>query len=215
MAWLVAQWPRLGACVLAVAALFMPALKGVAPVLEPAQWRVADLAAEAVHTLRPNSAPPANPGQPRLSDILRQSRSLWQDFGGNGRRNSASLAWGLALAALIPATALLAGACACLSWIWLLGRWRRAFAIGAAVGLAAAAYAVVASWWLTRLLHSEQARLLTRLQHSLQGLLGARIAHGVQAGLAGPVGLTSEAGLYVLLLSFLAMLMWPLDAPHA
>ncbi|MGH9482658.1 MAG: hypothetical protein ACRD1L_11275 [Terriglobales bacterium] len=204
------RWLRWGGPVLALAAvLFLPALQVSAPLLEPVQWSVADLGMQAVRAA--HAQPGSNPQSPSLSTMLRQARGLWQQFGGHAAGGGRNLGLALALAALIPAMALAAGLCALLSWAWLAVRWRRAYAINAGVGLAAGAYSSVASWWLTRLLHGEEVRLLARAQHSLGDLLGAQLARGVHAALAAPFGLTPQAGLFVLLLAFAVMLIWPGD----
>ncbi len=192
---------------LAVAALFaLPALRLVLPMLPPAQWSVAGMAAEIMPAARSN--PPAPPGarQPDLRELLRQARTMQQQFGGGG---DAGLQRGFAAAALIPAAALAAGVLALLSWLWLLLGWRAVAMVNAAGGAAAALYAIGASAWLTHLARAAAAQAMARMQQNLSGIMRTLDWGKLGHELAGNIGLVPEAGLYVLLLAFLAILLAP------
>ncbi|HVA65282.1 MAG TPA: hypothetical protein VNF74_16290 [Terriglobales bacterium] len=203
------RWLRWLAPAVAVAAVFLlPALRLAVPLLAPAQWTVAELAAE---TVRARSAQPAKASQPSLRSLLRQAQGLQREWSPGPASNRNGLTLGLALAALIPVMAILAGLCALLSLLWQAWRHPRLALTTAAVGLAATGYAVGAAWWLTRALRIEVAQFFARAQHSFGGLLRGLDWNALQAGLAGPLGVVPQAGLYVLALAFLAMLVAPSD----
>lgn len=189
------------------AALWLPALRVSAPVVGTADWTVAQLGAEAARAAHPPAE--AQDSRPSLRSLLRQVESLRQEFGGRGQ-NARGLDWALALAGLIPVMALLAGLCALLALVWQGWRHPRLGQGTAVIGLLAAAYAIGASWLLTRTLQAEVAGLFERAQHSLGGLLRGLDLHSLQAGL-GPLGVEPQAGLYVMELAFLAILLWPSD----
>lgn len=192
----------------------VPALRATAPLTAPAQWTIADLAAGAVHAATHRPAPAGQPDT--LNDWLGQARSLWRQFHGAAspagqRRMSAALA----LAALIPVLAIVAGLCALLSLLFVL--WpRRRWLIGAAmVGAASSAYVIAASWWLTHMVRAELTQAFAVAQQRWGGLIAALAGGGSSGGnaltaaLTTSLGLEPQAGLYVLLLAFVAMLLLP------
>jgi len=212
-------WTTLIAAILAVVvAATVPALRAVAPLTAPAQWTIADLAAGAVRAAIHHSANDGeNGGQPEtLNHWLGQARSLWRQFhntasAGAQRRMSVALA----LAAMIPVLAIVAGVCAVLSLIFVLWRRRRWLMGTALVGAASSAYVITASWWVTHLARSELTQALAAVQQRWGGLIAALAGggnsggHALTAALPAALGLEPQAGLYVLLLAFLAMLLLP------
>ncbi len=194
--------------VVAVAALFLlPALRLALPLLPSAEWTAAEVGFEVVHGAQAGA--PARPGgaaQPDLPSMLRQARDLQRQLGGGG---SAPMNKGFAAAALIPAAALAAGLFALLSWLWLLLGWRPAAMVNAALGAAASLYAIVASAWLTDLARSAAAQAMARMQQNLSGIMRTLDWSKLGRQLAGNIGLVPQAGLYVLLFAFLAILIAP------
>lgn len=187
------------ASILAVAAMiFLPALSATAPLLGAREWTVGQLGVEAVRAV---SAKP-KPGQPSLRDVLHQAQALQQQFG--GRSASPRTRRALALAALIPVAAIVAGLCAILSLVWLGLRWRWVYWAGAGVGVLACIYAIIAA----RVLNAAAAAQVARLQHSISGLLG-RLGLAGHAQVQISLGVTPEIGLYVLGVLFVAMLVVP------
>ncbi|MGH9476104.1 MAG: hypothetical protein ACRD1C_07200 [Terriglobales bacterium] len=225
------------ASILAVLALaLLPALSAEAPLLGAREWTVGQLALEAV---RAATAKP-KPGQLSLRDIIHQAQSLQREFGGTNPSPTTQRA--LALAALVPLAAIVAGVCAILSLLWLVLeqihprgstaegsacgfdirkkrerlpearytnasfalKWRRAYCANAIVGLAASAYAIVAS----RMLNAAAQAQVARAQHSLSSLLG-RLGLHASAQVQIAVGVAPEIGLYVLGGLFIAMLVIP------
>ena len=202
-------WLRWLAPAVAVGAVFLlPALRLSLPMLAPAQWTVAELAAETVPRAERS---PGNAQAPSLRALLRQAQALRREWSPGPASNRNGLTLGLALAALIPVMAILAGLCALLSLLWQAWRHPRLGLTTAAAGLAATGYAIGAAWWLTRAMRSEVAQFFARAQHSFGGLLRGLDWNALQAGLAGPLGVVPQAGLYVLGLAFLAMLVAPTD----
>ncbi|HEY7837909.1 MAG TPA: hypothetical protein VIC54_04875 [Terriglobales bacterium] len=212
-------WTTLIAAILAlVVAATVPALRATAPLTAPAQWTIADLAAGAV---RAATRRPAPAGQPdTLNHWLGQARSLWRQFhntasAGAQRRMSVALA----LAAMIPVLAIVAGVCAVLSLIFVLWRRRRWLMGTALVGAASSAYVITASWWVTHLARTELTQALAAVQQRWGGLIaalagGSSGGHALTAALPASLGLEPQAGLYVLLLAFLAMLLLPEGRGH-
>ncbi len=184
-----------------LAVILLPALRAQAPLVTAREWTVGQLGAEAVHAVR---AQP-KPGQPSLRDIVRQAQTLARLFGGG--KTSPELQRALTLGALVPLAAIVAGLCALLSLLWLGLRWRWVYLADAIAGLAACAYAIVASRALT---HVAQADL-TRAQQGLPGLLH-RFGLKIDAPAPLAIGLVPEIGLYVIGVLFIAMLLLPL--PH-
>ncbi|MGH9393884.1 MAG: hypothetical protein ACRD1E_06915 [Terriglobales bacterium] len=209
------KWLRWLAPAVATAAVFLlPALQAAAPFGASASWSVAGLGSEVVQAARPQ---PGSGGQSSLRGLLQQVRSLRQEFGGGSEETNTALRRALALAALIPLAALLAGICALAALAATAGQRPRVVLGCAGVGLAASLYAIAASWWLTHAARLEVARALSRAQHSLGGLLGGLAAgpdwKSMSAGLSASLGVFPQAGLYVLGLAFLAVLILP--APSA
>ncbi|HUX67428.1 MAG TPA: hypothetical protein VMV31_08055 [Terriglobales bacterium] len=208
------RWLRWLAPAVAVGAVFLlPALRLTLPLVAPAQWTVAELAEEAVRAT-PGRAQPGGGPSPSLRALLRQAQALrrqWSPSPPAGGAGADELTLGLALAALIPVMAVLAGLCALLSLLWQGWRHPRLGLFTAGVGLAATGYALGAAWWLTRALQAEVAQFFARAQHSFGGLLRGLDWKALQAGLGGPLGVVPQAGLYVLALAFVAMLVAPAE----
>lgn len=182
--------------------IFLPALTAEAPLTTPRQWTIGQLATEAVHI----ATAPRQPGRPSLREIIHKAQQLNQEFGGGPP--SPRLQRAITLAALIPLAAVIAGLCALLSFLWLALRVGWLYWLDALVGLLSCAYAIIASWLLTRAAQAEIARLLAHLQHGLSGLLRG-LSLKLPPQLQGSVGVHAEVGLYILGLLFLAMLVLP------
>lgn len=215
-------WTTLIASLLAVVVtVAVPALRATAPLIAPAQWTIADLAVEAARAAIPHAAsgqgtpggPPAN-----LQRGLDQARALWHEFHGRSAATSPAaqrrMDAALAAAALIPVLAIVAGLCALLSLLfvwWRRGRWL----VGAAIaGAVASAYVIAASWWLTHMVRTELTQVMGTVQQRWGGLITALGGHTLTATLTSAFGLEPQAGLYVLLLAFVAMLVLPDDRFH-
>lgn len=180
-------WKWLVAALAALTAFTLPALQLTVPLVPAHSWTIFQLAASAAQLARHRQTP--QPGDVNLGSTLQQARRLLQSV--THKQGAAGLKRALALAAAIPAAALLAGVCALLSLlaVGLARAWIERWI--AAIGLAAAAYAVGASWWLT---------------HQVHVLLTPWL--GLSALVSG-FALEPEAAPYVLILLFAAMLLWP------
>lgn len=192
--------------VLAVAMVFaVPALRATAPLTRPVQWTVAELATTTVR-----AATRGSPGSsPDLRRWLDEARTLWRQFHGSSPSSQRGMAWALAAAALIPVLAIVAGLCALLSLIFQL--WaRRLWLRGAAIaGVFSSAYVIGASCWLTHMVRSGLAEVIAAFQHRWGGLIAALDGNTLTSALSTPLGLLPQAGLYVLLLAFVAILLLP------
>lgn len=181
---------------LATLALFaLPAIEFSAPLVQASSWSVAQLGISLAQ------------GHSKFADTLHHAESLRQQFGGPSA--GSGMHWPLVMGALIPISALVAGLATLLSWLWTAWAKPGVYYINAIVGLAASAYAIGASWWLTHAARLEVARGLAKAQANFGGALGKIDWKGLTSGLTGQVGVTPDVGLYVLFLIFLAMLVWP------
>lgn len=185
-----------------LAMIFLPALTAEAPLTTPRQWTIGQLATEAVHS----ATAPRQPGRPSLREIIHKAQQLNREFGGGPP--SPRLQRTITLAALIPLAAVSAGLCALLSFLWLALRLGWLYWLDALIGLLSCAYAILASWLLTRAAQAEITRLLAHLQHGLSGLLRG-LSLKLPPQLQSSVGVHPEVGLYILGLLFLAMLILP------
>ncbi|HET9785212.1 MAG TPA: hypothetical protein VFP94_09695 [Terriglobales bacterium] len=179
-----------------LAVLLLPAIEATAPLAAPQGWTIAQVATAAV---RPQS-------RHSLQDAIHRVRDLEPQF---NLRPSPAQRRALWIAGAIPVALLLAGAAALLSFLWLLLGWRRALIANAALGCAACVYSLIAAWWLTRVVQTAAAQLLESAQ---QGPLGGVLSQlGVKPlpQFAAQFALSPQAALWVLLLAFLAMLVWP------
>lgn len=186
---MVRTWEWVVAVLAALAVFTLPALQLSAPLVPARSWTIAELAASAA---RASGRHRPGQGDAGLAARLRQARDLLQAV--TGKRHSSGLERALGWAAAIPLAALLAGACALLSLLAVGVAWRRVQRWVAGIGLAAAAYTVGASWWLT---------------HQAHALLAQWIGPST---LVGQFALQPEAAAYVLVLLFAAMLLWPAPA---
>src|SRR6185437_517374 len=188
------------AVLVAVAAtLVLPAVEARAPVVEAQSWTIGQIGAAVVRPKQRNS----------LQDAIRRVREAERQIGAQPSAGMKRAAW---VGGAIPAALLVAGAAAVLSWVWLLLGWRRALAADAIVGVAACGYALIASWWLTREVQTAAAQVLQQAQ---QGPLGGFLHQlGVKPlpQWAGQFALAPQAGVWVLLLAFLALLAIPQTA---
>lgn len=201
-------WSSIIAALLAVVVVVaIPALRASAPLTAPAQWTIADLATGAARALTRRSGPNRPPAA--LNHWLEEARSLGREFHGASPGAQRRLDMALALAALIPVLAIAAGLCAGLSLILALWRRQRWLAGPAIVGAVSTSYVIAASWWLTRMVHTELTQVAAGVQQRWGGLITALGGHTLTAALTTPLGLEPQAGLYVLLLAFLAMLVLP------
>lgn len=179
-----------------LAVLLLPAMEATAPLVAPQGWTIAQVATAAV---RPQS-------RRSLQDAIRRVRDLEGQF---GARPSPAQQRALWIAGAIPAALLLAGGAALLSFPWLLLGWRRALIANAAVGGAGCGYSLIAARWLTRVVQTTAAQLLGRAQQgALSGVL-SQLGVKPLPQFAGQFAVSAQAGLWVLLLAFLAMLVWP------
>lgn len=191
--------------VLAVVAVFLlPALRVTVPLLPSSEWTIAGLGAQ----IGRSAAAPSN-GQPALRERLRQMEDVRRELAGPAARPDHGLEVALALAALIPLTALLAGLCALASLGLAPARWRRWRLTVAWTGVFSTGYAIAASEWLTHVVHAQLAQWWTRAQHGLGGLLQSLHLQTTAAQWINQVRLDPEIGLYLLCLVFLAMLLAP------
>src|SRR6185437_10178252 len=177
-----------------LALIALPALDFSAPLVASSSWSVAQLATGSANR--------------DFQKVVRQGKALRDEFGGSAKPDS-GLNRALLLVALTPAMALVAGLAALLSWLWMAWGKARVYTINALIGLAATAYVVGASWWLTHAAREAVAQALAKAQGQFGGLLGHVDWKSFQSGLAATLGLTPGPGLYVLFLVFLAMLAWP------
>ena len=194
---------------LAVVVLALPALQLRAPLLASRQWSVADLGREAVGWA------PAHPSshRPELKDILHQAQKLQHQFGGTSRTAGRRLDWALALAALIPVAALLGGICAlaCLA-LALLRSWRW-LRLPAAVGLVSTCYSALAAVWMTHVARTQAESAAGRAAAQLGSLLGHLNLSATVNSLTQQFALQPSIGLYLLILLFAAMVLWPAQVP--
>lgn len=179
-----------------LAVLLLPAIEVAAPLVAPQGWTIAQVATAAV---RPQS-------RRSLQDAIHRLRDLERQF---GARPSPALQRALWIAGAIPAALLLAGAAAVLSFLWLLLGWRRALIADAVVGLAACTYALIASWWLTRVAQTAATQLLGRAQQGAPGGLLSQLGVKPLPQFAGQLAISPQAGLWVLLLALAATLIRP------
>ncbi|HEY8056826.1 MAG TPA: hypothetical protein VIE13_13045 [Terriglobales bacterium] len=182
------------ATVAVAATLVLPAVEARAPMVKAQSWTIGQIG-EAV--VRPKQ-------RKSLQDAIRRVREAERQIGASPGMKRA--AW---VGGAIPAALLVAGAAAVLSWVWLLLGWRRALAANAIVGVVACGYALIASWWLTREVQTAAAQVLQQAQ---QGPLGGFLHQlGVKPlpQWAGQFALAPQAGVWVLLLAFLALLAIP------
>lgn len=195
-----------------LAMLFLPALRASAPLTTPAEWTIGQLAVE-LGRASSQASQPSGQRRPALRPLLQRAEDTIREFGGNGNNATRRrLETALALGALIPIAALLAGLCALLGLLFTAWPVRWAHRLAAAAGVAASAYAIGASWWLTRTAQTAADALVANLQHRLGGLLGGLNLDGLGRQTRAAIGLWPEAGLFVLLLAFTAMLVLP--PPH-
>lgn len=190
-----------------VAVLLLPALQGTLPFTPPAEWTIAQLGAELVH---PGSTGTNTGAQHQdFRELLHQARQLQQELGGGApSRQRRSVEIALALAALIPVAALLAGLGAILSLLFTIVRWRKLQVAAAILGIVTSAYAIAASLWLTRAAHAAARSGLASAETKLGRLLGGLHLPSLEPAIE-KLGVWPEAGLSVVLLALIAVLVIP------
>ncbi|MGH9519014.1 MAG: hypothetical protein ACRD2D_05165, partial [Terriglobales bacterium] len=129
--------------------------------------------------------------------------------GGAPSRQRSSVEIALALAALIPVAALLAGLGAILTLLFTIVRWRKLQLAAAILGIATSGYAIAASLWLTRAAQAAARSGLASAATKLGHLLGGLHLPSLEAAVT-QLGVQPEVGLYVVLLSLIAVLFIPM-----
>ncbi len=194
-------WLRLLAPWLGVIAVFLPALTLMAPMMTQQTWTPERLVHASLLTAFQHGSAHTQPSLAHtLHRIVRIRRELSTHTGQGGHVPAAFV-----LALLIPAAVMLSAAFSFAVLLLELFRKFRlvtAFAIG---GTVCSAYAILASWWLTRVVHQEIAQVVQQAQShfSFHGL--AQLASSMSEDMA----LRPEIALFLMLFGFLAMLILP------
>lgn len=192
-----------------VGALLAPALSFSAPGLA-AQWTTVELATAVVPArAQPNAG--AGAKQPSAAEVLRDIGTLRRQWASWSGQSQASLPWSYRMVVAVPIALLLAGLCALLLLLAIAARWRAVIAPTAAVGLIASGYAIVAAALLTRSLHREIIAAALRAQR--QAPLLPLFHLGTRLGAA--IHVRAEAGAYLMLAAFAALLLLPATGARA
>lgn len=192
---------------IAIVALFLPALSFMAPGIQ-ARWSIAGMTEALGQAARPASGPAPHGEQPTLPQVMRQMLRIRAQFEQLSGRRQASIPWSYRLAAAIPAVLFAAGICAILALVAVAARWRRVLQAAAVIGACAAVYVLSAAAILARVIGREIASGAEQAQKALP-LLGALHLGG---RLRAEIHVSAQPGLYILLATFLALLLLPLPA---